>query len=111
MARYLRELPRASLIAALLLAVTTAIAADPKLVAPDGLTDVHHETAQAVIAGANMILVDIHPRPELSLCDGPHALLLEELPHFLEDVRICREAYEKRLAARAAAAAAGGKAA
>jgi 3-deoxy-7-phosphoheptulonate synthase len=75
-----------------------------KGIAPDGLSDVHHVTAQAVVAGANMILVDIHPRPELALCDGPQALLLEELPHFLEDVRICREAYEKRVAARQAAA-------
>jgi 3-deoxy-7-phosphoheptulonate synthase len=29
--------------------------------------------------------------------DGPQALLLSELPRFLEDVRIVREAYEKRL--------------
>ena len=29
------------------------------------------------------------------------ALRLEELPHFLEDVRIAREAYEKRLAVAA----------
>jgi 3-deoxy-7-phosphoheptulonate synthase len=28
--------------------------------------------------------------------DGPQALLLEELPYFLEDVAIAREAYEKR---------------
>jgi 3-deoxy-7-phosphoheptulonate synthase len=30
--------------------------------------------------------------------DGPQALLLEELPYFLEDVAIAREAYEKRRA-------------
>ena len=28
--------------------------------------------------------------------DGPQALTLEELPWFLEDVAIAREAYEKR---------------
>ena len=50
-----------------------------------------------VIAGANLILVDFHPHPEQALCDGPQALLLEELPSFLEDVSIVREAYEKRL--------------
>jgi 3-deoxy-7-phosphoheptulonate synthase len=44
-----------------------------------------------------MILVDFHPNPAKALVDGPQALLLEELPHFLEDVRIVREAYEKRL--------------
>lgn len=32
-------------------------------VAPDGLLDVMHVTAQGVIAGANMILVDFHPVP------------------------------------------------
>ena len=64
--------------------------------APDGLLDVMHVTAQGVIAGANMILVDFHPDPAKALVDGPQALTLEELPYFLEDVRIAREAYEKR---------------
>jgi 3-deoxy-7-phosphoheptulonate synthase len=64
--------------------------------APDGLLDVMHVTAQGVVAGANMILVDFHPRPGKALVDGPQALLLEELPWFLEDVAIAREAYEKR---------------
>jgi 3-deoxy-7-phosphoheptulonate synthase len=65
--------------------------------APDGILDISHATAQGVIAGANMVLVDFHPRPEEALCDGPQALLLEELPRFLEDVRIVRRAYEERL--------------
>src|SRR5882724_3186007 len=64
--------------------------------APDGLLDIHHVTAQAVIAGANMLLVDFHPAPEKALCDGPQALLVQDLPRFLEDVRIVREAYERR---------------
>ena len=66
--------------------------------APDGLLDVMHVTAQGVIAGANMILVDFHPVPEKALVDGPQALLLRELPFFLEDIQIAREAYERRLA-------------
>ncbi|UCE90090.1 MAG: 3-deoxy-7-phosphoheptulonate synthase [Pseudomonadota bacterium] len=65
---------------------------------PEGLLDVMHVTAQGIIAGANMVLVDFHPAPAKALVDGPQALLLEELPHFLEDVRIAREAYEKRAA-------------
>jgi 3-deoxy-7-phosphoheptulonate synthase len=69
-------------------------------VAADGLLDIFHVTAQAVIAGANMVLVDVHPRPEVALCDGPQALLLHELPAFLEDVAIARRAYEERLGAR-----------
>jgi 3-deoxy-7-phosphoheptulonate synthase len=67
--------------------------------APDGMLDVMHVTAQGVIAGANMILVDFHPVPAKALVDGPQALTLDELPYFLEDVAIAREAYEKRRAA------------
>jgi 3-deoxy-7-phosphoheptulonate synthase len=66
--------------------------------APDRILDVMHVTAQGVIAGANMILVDFHPAPARALVDGPQALTLRELPHFLEDVSIAREAYEKRVA-------------
>jgi len=69
-----------------------------RLVATDGILDIQHALAQGVIAGANMILVDFHPRPDVALCDGPQALLPEELGAFLEDVQICREAYEKRVA-------------
>jgi 3-deoxy-7-phosphoheptulonate synthase len=64
--------------------------------APDGISDLMHVTAQGVIAGANMILVDFHPAPEKALVDGPQAMRLEELPYFLDDVAIAREAYEKR---------------
>jgi 3-deoxy-7-phosphoheptulonate synthase len=63
---------------------------------PDGILDVCHVTAQGVIAGANMILVDFHPDPTKALVDGPQALLIKELPKFIEDVKIVREAYEKR---------------
>ena len=64
--------------------------------APDGLLDVFHATAQGIIAGANMVLVDFHPRPDVALVDGPQALHMDELAHFLGDVRIAREAYEAR---------------
>ena len=64
-----------------------------RALAPDGLLDVSHVTAQGVVAGANLVLVDFHPRPEQALCDGPQALLMEELPRFLDDVAIVREAY------------------
>lgn len=67
-----------------------------RIFAPDALQDIYHVTAQGVIAGANMVLVDFHPRPDKALCDGPQALVLEEMGHFLEDIRIVREAYEKR---------------
>jgi 3-deoxy-7-phosphoheptulonate synthase len=62
----------------------------------DGILDLMHAAAQGVIAGANMILVDFHPDPARALVDGPQALLLTELPQFLEDIAIAREAYLKR---------------
>jgi len=68
---------------------------------PEGILDIMHATAQGGIAGANMVLVDFHPDPNRALVDGPQALLLEELPHFLEDVEIARKAFEKRTAALA----------
>ena len=78
-----------------------------RALAPDGLLDIFHVTAQAVIAGANMVLVDVHPKPAEALCDGPQALLLEELPFLLQDIAIARRAYEERraLARRVAEAA------
>src|SRR5947209_19071637 len=74
--------------------------------APDGILDLFHVAAQGVVAGANMVLIDFHPNPAKALVDGPQALLISELPHFLEDVGLAREAYLKRtaLAARYASA-------
>jgi 3-deoxy-7-phosphoheptulonate synthase len=67
-----------------------------RALAPDGILDVWHASAQGVIAGANAVLVDFHPRPEEALCDGPQALLIEELSRYLEDLRIVRDAYVAR---------------
>lgn len=64
--------------------------------APDGLYDLMHATAQGVVAGANMVLVDFHPAPAKALVDGPQAMLLGELGWFLEDIAAARECYEKR---------------
>ncbi|HEY7943855.1 MAG TPA: 3-deoxy-7-phosphoheptulonate synthase [Casimicrobiaceae bacterium] len=66
--------------------------------APDGILDIFHVVAQGVIAGANMVLVDFHPDPAKALVDGPQALLLSELSHFLADVALARETYLKRAA-------------
>jgi 3-deoxy-7-phosphoheptulonate synthase len=78
-----------------------------RAMAPDGLLDVFHVVAQGVIAGANMVLADFHPNPAKALVDGPQALLLSELPYFLDDVALARETYLKRteLARRMKAAA------
>ncbi len=63
----------------------------------DGILDVVHAAAQGVVAGANMVLVDFHPKPELALVDGPQALVLEELPRFLDDMTACHEFYGRRV--------------
>ena len=65
---------------------------------PDGILDIMHVTAQGIIAGANMVLVDFHPVPSKALVDGPQAMLIKELPYFLEDIHIAREAYQQRAA-------------
>src|SRR5438552_12712834 len=67
-------------------------------VAPDGLLDLFHVAAQGIVAGANMVLVDFHPNPAQALVDGPQALLMSELPHFLDDIALARESYLKRSA-------------
>ena len=60
---------------------------------PDGLPDVFHVAAQGIIAGANLVLTDMHPEPRRALVDAGQALTLDELPWFLEDMAIAREAY------------------
>ena len=65
---------------------------------PDGVLDVLHATSQGIISGANMVLVDFHPSPSEALVDGPQALTLDELPKFIEDTKITRDAYKKRIA-------------
>ncbi len=63
---------------------------------PDGILDVVHATAQGLVAGANLVLVDFHPEPSVALVDGPQALLMDELPRFLEDMALCHEFYQSR---------------
>lgn len=63
---------------------------------PDGVLELAHAAAQGIIAGANMVLVDFHPHPSCALVDGPQALLLSELPYFLEDMAIARNAHLAR---------------
>jgi len=66
---------------------------------PEGLGDIFHAAAQGIVAGANLVLTDIHPEPGKALVDAGQALTLEELPAFLEDCAIAREAWLKRVAA------------
>ncbi|WP_022854232.1 3-deoxy-7-phosphoheptulonate synthase [Thermodesulfatator atlanticus] len=64
-----------------------------RVAAPDGIKDIYHVAAQGVIAGANMVLVEFHPKPQEALCDGPQALYLEEIPCFLDYINRARQAY------------------
>lgn len=61
------------------------------------IADIFNVTAQGIIAGANMLLVDVHPEPAKSLVDAKQALSLDQLGWFLEDVKLCRQAYLRRL--------------
>ena len=63
----------------------------------DRILDIAHVTAQGIVAGANMVLVDFHPAPSVALVDGPQALRLDELPTFLEDIRLVRNVYKQRI--------------
>jgi 3-deoxy-7-phosphoheptulonate synthase len=60
------------------------------------IPDIFNVSAQAVIAGANMLLVDIHPEPVKSLVDAKQAISLETLEIYLADMALCRKAYLQR---------------
>jgi 3-deoxy-7-phosphoheptulonate synthase len=65
--------------------------------APDKILDVVHASAQGVVAGANLVLVDFHPEPSKALVDGPQALQINELEPFLEDMAISKDTYDRRV--------------
>ena len=64
----------------------------------DGILDVMHVTAQAWRRAPTWCWWTFIRTPAKALVDGPQALLLSELPHFLEDVGIARDAYLRRAA-------------
>src|SRR5256884_2654892 len=37
-------------------------------------------TRSAIVAGADGVIIDVHPQPDVALCDGPQALVTEDLP-------------------------------
>ena len=43
----------------------------------------------AVVAGADGLIVEVHPTPETALCDGPQALHAETFAAWVADVRRC----------------------
>lgn len=65
---------------------------------PEGLSDIFHATAQGIISGANMVLVDFHPQPPTAVVDSRQAIPISDLAWFLEDIHIVRKAFEQRAA-------------
>jgi len=57
---------------------------DNKLVEPVALA--------AIAAGADGLLIEIHPRPDEALCDGPQALLPTELKQLIDKASIVAQA-------------------
>ena len=43
----------------------------------------------AVVAGADGLIVEVHPAPENALCDGPQALHAETFGAWVADVQRC----------------------
>jgi len=67
-------------------------------VGDDGISDISHASAQAVISGANLLLADIHPKPPEAVVDSKQAISIKALPWYLEDMQLVREQYLKRVA-------------
>jgi 3-deoxy-7-phosphoheptulonate synthase len=45
----------------------------------------------AAAAGADGIIVEVHPRPDEAICDGPQALVADEFAHYMERVQAAAE--------------------
>lgn len=52
----------------------------------------------AVAAGADGLLIEVHPRPDKALVDGPQSLSLEEFAHLMDKLRVLAPAVGRLLA-------------
>jgi 3-deoxy-7-phosphoheptulonate synthase len=52
----------------------------------------------AVMAGADGLIVEVHPSPETALCDGPQALHADRFAEWVADVRRCVDLMGKVMA-------------
>jgi 3-deoxy-7-phosphoheptulonate synthase len=52
----------------------------------------------AVVAGADGLIVEVHPAPEQALCDGPQALHADRFGAWVADVRRCVDLMGKTMA-------------
>ena len=60
-------------------------------------------TRAAIAIGADGVIIDVHPHPETALCDGPQALVREDLAELAELVRALPPVVGRSLTAPAAA--------
>lgn len=56
----------------------------------------------AVAVGADAVMIDVHPNPTAALCDGPQALVAEEINELASDLNAIAEALGKKPAPHAA---------
>ena len=72
------------------------VIADPSHATGDN-TLVEPVALAAIAAGADGLLIEIHPRPEEALCDGPQALLPSELETLISKASIVAKAVGRSL--------------
>jgi len=60
-------------------------------------------TRAAIAIGADGVIIDVHPHPETALCDGPQALVREDLAELTELVRALPPVVGRTLTAPSAA--------
>ena len=51
----------------------------------------------AAAAGADGVMVEVHPQPEAAICDGPQALPADEFPAYVDQVTQAAELAGKEL--------------
>ncbi|MDH2424522.1 3-deoxy-7-phosphoheptulonate synthase, partial [Sphaerisporangium sp. TRM90804] len=44
-------------------------------------------TRAAIAVGADGVIIDVHPQPEIALCDGPQALVEDDLHELARSIR------------------------
>jgi len=59
-------------------------------------------TRAAIAVGADGVIIDVHPHPETALCDGPQALVANDMPSLRETVRTMTAATDRAPADSAA---------
>ena len=52
-----------------------------------GRSDLVLPLARAAAAGADGVMVEVHPRPEDALCDGPQQIRVGEFARFADEMR------------------------